>query len=137
MPRRGSSPMSTKSWHISRRTMLRGVGVAMSLPLLDAMAPSAKAVGPFRPSRPVSKPLPVRMAVMYMPNGVNPHAWTPSSAGRDFDLSPTLAPLADLKSEVLVLSQLMNAASLPGDGHYVKTAGFLTGTTITKTTGKD
>jgi hypothetical protein len=130
-----------RPWQISRRTMLRGVGAIMALPLLEAMGDAA---GAFSAKSTLAQPgtapdsaFPVRMAVLYMPNGVNENAWTPSGAGKGFELSPTLAPLADLKNEVLVLSELMNVGSIGGDGHYVKTAGFLTGTTITKTTGKD
>ena len=80
---------------------------------------------------------PVRLAVLYMPNGVNPHAWTPKGVGREFELSPILEPLASHKNDLLVLTELWNAASNTGDGHYVKTGGFLTGTTITRTTGSD
>jgi hypothetical protein len=112
------------------------MGVAMSLPMLDAMGESALAFPTTAPSRAAGK-FPVRMAMLYMPNGVNEHAWTPTGTGRNFELSPTLQPLAGLKDDILVLTELMNAATLGGDGHYVKTGGFLTGTTITKTTGKD
>jgi hypothetical protein len=115
------------------------MGVTMCLPLLEAMEPLAGA--PLRSSGPGAagqarafRP-PVRMAVLYMPNGVNPHAWAPTGIGRDFALSPILAPLEELKSEVLVISELMNQHSIVGDGHYVKVAPFLTGTSITKTTG--
>ena len=113
--------------------MLRGMGVAMSLPLLDAMGENTLAA----PATAPSGKFPVRMAMLYMPNGVNESAWTPKGVGRDFELSPTLSPLADFKNDILVLTELMNAGSIGGDGHYVKTGGFLTGTTITKTTGKD
>ena len=75
--------------------------------------------------------------VLYMANGVNVDQWTPTGRGRDFELSPTLSPLADYKDDLLVFSELWNQAARNGDGHYVKSAGFLTGTTITKTTGKD
>src|SRR5690349_17162194 len=77
------------------------------------------------------------MAVLYMPNGVNPHEWAPKGVGRDFELSPILAPLESLKSDILVFGELMNHESIEGDGHYVKVAPFLTGTHITKTTGSD
>jgi hypothetical protein len=119
---------------MSRRTVLRGVGVTMCLPLLEAMQPLA-ALGATSKARPFRAP--VRMAVLYMPNGVNPHAWTPAGYGSGFELSPVLEPLGDLKSEVLVFSELMNQHSIVGDGHYVKVAPFLTGTSITKTTGDD
>lgn len=78
---------------------------------------------------------PTRMAFLYMPNGVHPHMWTPDVVGADFQLQPTMAALAPFRSELLILSQLWNAAANTGDGHYVKTGAFLTGSTITRTTG--
>lgn len=120
-------------WRISRRTMLRGVGAALALPLLDAMQGGGQALA----GEIIAGAAPVRMGVLYMPNGVNASAWTPGGIGRDFALSPTLEPLKNVKDQILVFSELMNAGSTGGDGHYVKTSGFLTGTTITKTTGKD
>lgn len=111
--------------------MLKGMGVVMGLPLLEAMQPFGGFCGP---SKSTARP-PVRLAVLYMPNGVNPHAWTPKGTGGDFEFSEILAPLRSLKDDILVLTQLWNAATNTGDGHYVKTGGFLTGTTITRTTG--
>lgn len=80
---------------------------------------------------------PVRMAMLYMPNGVNTAAWYPQGTARDFSLSPTLEPLSDLKNDIVVLSNLWNAASKGGDGHYVKEAAILTCATIKKTPGAD
>jgi hypothetical protein len=117
--------MTVRSRIISRRTLLRGAGASLALPWLEAMA-SAKAVAPT-----------VRMAALYMANGVNPHMWTPEGRGREFELSPTLQPLADLKDNILVLSNLWNAAANTGDGHYVKESSILTCTTISKTLGVD
>ena len=77
------------------------------------------------------------MAMLYMPNGVNTSSWTPQGEGRDFQLSPTLQPLQDLKNDVVVLSNLWNEASKGGDGHYVKEAAILTCATIKKTQGAD
>lgn len=116
---------------LSRRTVLKGLGATLCLPLLEAMRPM-RALGAATTAK-----SPVRLAVLYMPNGVCPGAWTPQGAGRDFQLSPILQPLAAHKDDLLVLRHLWNAASNTGDGHYVKTGGFLTGTTITRTTGSD
>ncbi len=116
---------------ISRRTILRGAGVSLGLPWLEAMVPSSAMAASTLPRNPV------RMAMLYMPNGVNTTAWAPEGSGRDFQLSPTLQPLQDLKDQVLVLSNLWNAASKGGDGHYVKEAAILTCTTIKKTPGAD
>jgi hypothetical protein len=119
---------------ITRRTVLRGLGAAISLPFLESLAPRAFAAAPSAAPAPAR---PVRMAVLYMPNGVNVGAWTPRGVGECFELSRTLSPLNPLKNDILVFSELWNASAVGGDGHYVKTGGFLTGTTITKTTGKD
>ena len=121
--------MSPSNWQISRRTMLRGMGAAMALPVLDAMAPRAAHAA-------VAKP-PVRMACLYFPNGVWTDSWIPKAAGADFELPYSLEPLGELKSSINVLSGLDKANSRRGDGHYAKTANFLTGEPVTKTTGKD
>src|SRR5438045_6311810 len=115
---------------ISRRALLRGAGVGLGLPWLEAMASTKTA------STNASRS-PVRLAVLYMPNGVNVNAWSPQGSGRDFTLSPTLAPLQDLKDQIVVMSNLWNAASKGGDGHYVKEAAILTCATIKKTPGAD
>jgi hypothetical protein len=81
--------------------------------------------------------LPVRLAVLYMPNGVNVKAWTPQGSGRDFTLAPTLQPLADFKDRIVVVNNLWNAAAKDGDGHYVKESAILTSTRISKTLGDD
>ncbi len=112
---------------ISRRALLRGAGVTLGLPWMESMASGFSTL-------PKS---PVRMAALYMPNGVNVKAWIPEGTGSDFKLSPTLEPLRDLKNNIVVLSNLWNEASKGGDGHYVKEAAILTCTTIKKTPGAD
>lgn len=123
--------MTARKFSISRRTVLRGAGVSLGLPWLEAMIPSSTLAF----SRPPKNP--VRLAALYMPNGVNVRAWSPEGTGRDFKLSPTLEPLAPVKDHIVVLSNLWNAASKGGDGHYVKEAAILTCTTIKKTPGAD
>jgi hypothetical protein len=81
--------------------------------------------------------MPKRMAFLYMPNGVNTSAWAPEGTGRDFKLSPTLAPLADFRNDIIVAQNLWNQATKDGDGHYVKEAAILTCTRISKTLGDD
>src|SRR5688500_1688910 len=103
---------------LSRRTLLRGAaGAVMGLPLLDAMTALAAPVGSAA-ARQAGK-LPIRMAVMYMANGVNVEQWGPKGAGKNFELSPTLQPLAKHKDDLLVLTELMNQGAIGGDGHYV------------------
>ena len=115
---------------ISRRTMLRGVGASLGLPWLEAMIPSSARAAA------IGKP-PVRMAILYMPNGVHEGMWTPEGEGRNFNLSPSLEPLADLKDDVIVLTNLWNEIVKDGSVHLPRCAGFLTCTRITKTQGVD
>jgi hypothetical protein len=77
------------------------------------------------------------MAALYVPNGVNVSHWYPKGEGRQFELSTTLQPLAELKDQILVLSNLWNEGAKGGDGHYAKEATILTCTTIKKTPGVD
>jgi hypothetical protein len=72
-----------------------------------------------------------------MANGVNTAHWTPEGQGKDFRLSSTLEPLQDLKDQLVVISNLWNAAANTGDGHYAKESSLLTCTSITKTLGVD
>lgn len=120
---------------LSRRTLLKGLGVTMALPFLEAMRPFQALGSPVASTAPGGAPL--RFAALYMANGALMDQWTPKSTGRDFELSPTLSPLAPFKEEILVLSQLWHRAANTGDGHYVKTGAWLTGTTITRTTGSN
>ena len=116
-----------RNWHISRRTFLRGVGAAVSLPLLDAMAAQGSEAQP-----------PVRMAFLFMPNGVYPEEWGLDEKQTDLSqLSPTLSPLESVKDDVLVISRMCKRHSREGDGHYAKTANFLSGMPVFKTTGKN
>lgn len=114
---------------ISRRQMLRGSGVALGLPWLEALADGS--------SRKGSPPAPVRMAALYMPNGAFPETWTPTSAGRDFELTPSLEPLEGVRPHLTVLSNLWNEQAKDGDGHYVKESSILTCARIRKTQGAD
>jgi hypothetical protein len=126
--------MDRFTFPLSRRTFLRGAGVALALPWLEAMKPARVLCAA---DGAASAPAPVRLAVLFMPNGVHPGTWTPEGEGRDFCLSPILEPLEDFREDLLVLTNLGHKACRTGDGHYVKTAGLLTGTTITKTVGVD
>lgn len=105
---------------ISRRTLLRGAGVAIGLPLLEAMEP----VRAFA-SQSSGKP-PVRLMFIYAPGGVIMDSWTPKGEGASYALSPSLSPLEPFKSDVVVLSGLDNR--LPetgGNGHPIASATWL------------
>lgn len=123
--------MREASWQISRRTMLRGMGAAVALPFLDAM------ISPKRAAAAAQATPPVRMACIYFPNGVWQDSWVPSTTGLAYETPYALEPLNPHRAYVNVLSGLDKAASRRGDGHYAKTANFLTGEPVIKTTGKD
>ena len=113
---------------LSRRTMLRGLGAAISLPLLDAMVPAF--------ASPVA---PQRLAFIYVPNGVFMDHWTPSSDAPNFELPRILAPLAPHRDKVQILSGLTQNTGRPlGDSagdHARASATYLTGVHPKKTDG--
>ena len=121
--------IQSNRWQISRRQTLKGLGATMALPFLEAMRPLH--------GQSASSGDPVRMACLFMPNGVRPDKWTPTGSGKTYKLSPILSPLEALKEEIMVISGLTNKASHGGDGHYFKTASWLTCTTIEKTVGSN
>ena len=120
---------------ISRRTVLRGMGTAVALPLLDSMMPRS-----IRAAASAQKP-PARMAFLYVPNGMHMPDWTPDSEGSNFDIKPTLEPIAQFKDDMTMLSGLtLNGARALGDGggdHARSVAAFLTGAHPKKTNGAD
>ena len=122
--------------HLSRRTMLRGLGAAVALPLLDAMVPALSA------ARRTAANGPRRMAVVYTPNGMMMNDWTPVGEGADFAVSRILTPLARHRGRMLVLSGLADRYGWPqadeGTGDHARASGtFLTGVHIKKTEGAD
>jgi hypothetical protein len=126
----------SKRGKISRRTVLRGLGVSMALPLLEAMPNESPGAGPKDRGGP-----PLRMAFIYVPNGAHMPDWTPRSLGPGFELPAILEPLRPVKDDLLVLSGLtLNPARALGDGggdHARAMASFLTGRHPRKTDGAD
>jgi uncharacterized protein DUF1552 len=113
---------------ISRRTILRGAGTAVALPLLDAMIP---AFAPAATTAPVK-----RFGVVYHPNGVIYDKWLPTGAGSQFELSPTLKGLDPFKDRLIVITGLFSDQAEPlGDGggdHSRACGSYLTGVHIKK-----
>ncbi len=111
---------------ISRRTVLRGVGTALALPLLDAMVPALAA--PAAPAR--------RFGVVYHPNGVIYDQWLPKGTGTQFELSPTLKGLEPFKDKLIVITGLFSdQAEANGDGggdHSRACGSYLTGVHVKK-----
>jgi hypothetical protein len=115
--------------------MLRGAGVALGLPFLQAMLLRGSQAEPAADGRRAVAP--VRAAYLYFPNGAWMDAWVPKETGADYELPFSLTPLAPVRDSVAVLSGLDKPFSRSGDGHYAKTANFLTGLHVRKTTGQD
>lgn len=109
---------------VSRRTMLRGAGAALALPWLEAFGGAAP---------------PVRLAYLFVPNGIHMPDWTPASEGAAFSLPFVLQPLAPHRERLLLLSGLAHdKARANGDGpgdHARSAAAFLTGAQPVKTDG--
>jgi hypothetical protein len=113
---------------ISRRTILRGAGTALALPLLDAMIP---AFAPAATTTPVK-----RFGAVYHPNGVIYDKWLPTGVGSNFELSPTLKGLEPFKDKLIVITGLFSDQAEPlGDGggdHSRACGSYLTGVHIKK-----
>src|SRR5665213_2850717 len=100
---------------LSRRTMLRGLGTAIALPVLDAMIPtrlySAEAKAAAK-----AAVAPKRVAWLYVPNGIHMPNWTPAEIGSAYQLTPTLQPLAGFRDRLMVMSGLVCDKANP-NGH--------------------
>ena len=114
---------------ISRRTVLRGMGATVGLPLLDAMIPALAVAA--------TTPAPVRrLGVVYHPNGVIYDKWLPTGVGADFQFSPTLAGLEPFRDKLIVITGLSSDQAEPlgdGGGDHTRASGtYLTGVHVKK-----
>ena len=120
---------------LPRRTFLRGLGVTLALPLLDAMVPAMAAT-----RLTAAKPA-MRLGFVYVPNGIIQKAWLPSKVGAGFDFASTMKPLEPFREKLLVMSNLtQNGGRALGDGagdHARAGASWLTGVHPKKTEGSD
>ncbi len=125
---------------LPRRTVLRGAGVMLAMPLLDAMVPALSAMA----KTPANAPR--RLGFAYLPNGVAKNLkgidyWTPRGEGKSFELSPILSPLAPFRDQMVVVSGLKQAQAYAlGDGngdHVRATATWLNGVHPKFTQGAD
>jgi len=118
---------------LNRRTVLRGFGTAIALPLMEAMLPTARAADV------ASRPK--RLQVFYTPNGMIMQHFTPTQAGHGYPLSPTLAPLEPFRNDFTIVSGLAHyQASALGDGpggHGRSCGAYLTGAHPKRTEGSD
>ena len=119
---------------LSRRTLLRGMGVGVALPLLDVMAPKTTFASPVTLTS-----IPKRMGWVYIPQGAYMPNWMPTTEGENFELTPSLAPMAEHRKEMIVFGGLTcdkGRANGDGGGDHARAGGaFLTGAQPKKTAG--
>lgn len=113
---------------LSRRTLLRGAGAALALPMLDAMTP-ARAVAPVASPR--------RLGYVYIPMGAHLPDWTPTKEGRLDTLSPTLESLAPFVNDLSVISNLELKNAYSAGNHATANAAFLSAAQAKMTEGSD
>jgi hypothetical protein len=127
--------MMIPSKPIHRRTILRGLGTAMALPLLETMLP-ARAADAVNAAKG-----PLRLSVFYMPNGMIMPNFVPKDTGANYTLSETLKPLEAQKDKFVVITGLAHVNSTPlgdGPGDHGRASGtYLTGVHVKKTEGYD
>lgn len=106
---------------LPRRTVLRGVGAALALPFLDAMSPASFSLRAQAAKKPIR-----RFQAMYVPNGMAMPYWTPSTVGKDFEITPILKALEPFRDQMLVLTGInANWVNI----HNGAAVQFLTGVT--------
>ncbi len=115
---------------LPRRTMLRGMGATLALPLLDAMVPAMTALAA-TPAKPVR-----RLGFVYVPMGSNISQWTPPGTGKLTDLSPSLRSLAAFVDHLTVITNLELKNAYPGT-HATSNAAFLSAATAKWTESSD
>ncbi|QGJ68415.1 Secreted protein containing DUF1552 [Planctomycetales bacterium 10988] len=116
---------------IPRRTFLKGIGVSLGLPYLEAMAPLAQA-------KTIATP-PTRMAFVFFPNGAIMPNWRPEGEGKNFKFGKTMESLESLRDDITLITGLAHdKARSNGDGagdHARCASSFLTGAQPVKTSG--
>jgi hypothetical protein len=119
--------MNSQSNKISRRTLLKGVGVTMALPWLEAMPLFAGESASGTPTAP-----PRRFAVLFMGNGISPKNWGAKGSGADMELSKSLQPLAPFRPRLNVISGLFNKSATGVGIHPGQTGNILSGAALQK-----
>ena len=127
--------MNVTANSLSRRTFLRGLGISVSLPLLESMQP-VRALASTAAIRP-----PVRMAFLFVPNGMHMPDWTPAREGRHFVLPRILRTMEPVRRDITILSGLTHdkgRGNGDGPGDHARSAGvFLTGVQPLKSEGSE
>jgi hypothetical protein len=118
--------MNARTHKISRRTLLKGVGVTMALPWLESLPVWASGAAS---GTPASAP-PRRFAALFMGNGISPTNWSARGAGADMELSRSLQPLAALRPRLNVISGLFNRHATGVGIHPGQTGNILSGAAL-------
>lgn len=116
--------------HLPRRTVLKGAGVTMGLPMLDAMIPAASAQS--------SADAQLRFAAVYTPHGVILDEWVPETEGADYEMTQILRPMEPFRDQMQVFSNMkLNTNNTTGAGHATSSATWLSGAVCKDTAGAD
>jgi len=105
--------------YLSRRSVLRGLGVSIALPLLDAMIPAHTAL-----ANTAAKVAP-RVGFIYFPHGAIMDRWSPTSTGKDYQITPILKPLAAYRDRLTIVSGLRNKPAESGNPHGIMAGTWL------------
>src|SRR4029450_4620770 len=112
---------------LPRRTVLRGMGATLALPLLDAMVPALTET-----VKTAANP-PRRFGAVFVPLGERPGFWTPTTLGSNFEFTPILKPIEKFRNHVTVISELCD----PPDGPATTVSAWLSGALPKKTFAED
>jgi Protein of unknown function (DUF1552) len=116
---------------LKRRTFLRGMGVSVALPLLEAMVPALTATAA------TAANARKRLGCLYVPHGAFPGHWTPPTTGVDFKLSQILAPIEPYRQSVVVVTNLIRPEQRDNTNHAGAPASYLAGMPPKRTDGPD
>jgi hypothetical protein len=115
---------------LSRRMILRAAGASLALPWLESIQAADS------PEERLKEP-PLRMAFLFMPNGVRPDYWTPPGDGEQYEITPHLKPLEGLRGDFLLLENLWHKNTIGRNGHWPKVPAWLSGGFVERTVGSD
>ncbi len=114
---------------LSRRMILRGAGASLGLPWLESLKAAT--------SDERLKEPPLRMAFLFMPNGVRPDHWTPPGDDEKYEITPHLKPLEGLRDDFILLENLWHKNTIGRNGHWPKVPAWLSGGYVERTVGSD
>ena len=123
--------MFVRKLHLSRRSVLKGVGATLALPFLDAMVPALTAQA--RTAAAARK----RLACIYIPHGVILDQWTPETSGADFEFKAILKPIEPFRPQVTIVTNLLRPERGIDTNHAGAPSSFLTGVPPKRTAGPD